>query len=243
MGVPKRSPPFEAGGTFSYAFPRPALAVDCVVFGLRDKSLAVLLIERGIEPFQGSWALPGGFVRIDETLDQAAERELVEEAGVRVTYLEQLQSFGDLERDPRERVVSVAYFALVNPAGYELSASTDARRAAWFPVEAVPRLAFDHAHILKVALDRLRSKIRYKPIGFGLLPDTFTLTELQHAYEIILGRTLDKRNFRKRVLGLGFLKSTAEKLRNVRQRPAQLYSFDQEAYERLASEGFDEVLV
>lgn len=243
MGVTKRSPPFEAGGTFSYPFPRPALAVDCVVFGLRESSLVVLLIERGIEPFKGSWALPGGFVRVDETLDRAAERELSEEAGVRVTYLEQLRTFGDLGRDPRERVVSVAYFALVNPAGHQLAASTDARRAAWFAVDALPELAFDHAQVLQEALERLRSKIRYRPIGFGLLPEAFTLTELQRAYEIILGRKLDKRNFRKRVLGLGFLRDTAEKLRNVRQRPAQLYSFDRDAYDRLASEGFDEVLV
>jgi 8-oxo-dGTP diphosphatase len=229
--------------TFSYPFARPALAVDCVVFGLRQAGLSVLLIERGLAPFEGDWALPGGFVRVDETIDAAAERELQEEAGVRVSYLEQLYTFGDLERDPRERVVSVAHYALVNPDGMRLDARTDARRAAWFDVRELPKLAFDHGRILAIALERLRSKVRYRPIGFGLLPERFSLTELQRAYEIVLDRPLDKRNFRKKVLALGFVVPSEERQVGVRHRAARLFRFDPSAYDRLVADGFDLVLV
>ncbi len=225
--------------TFTYEYPRPALAVDCVVFGIAARRLELLLIERGVEPFRGSWALPGGFVQMDETLDQAAARELVEEAGVRVSYLEQLYSFGALQRDPRERVVSVAYFALVESAAHVPRAETDARRAAWFPTDTLPSLAFDHAEIVKVATERLRAKVRYRPIGFGLLPERFTLTQLQSVYEAVLGRPLDKRNFRKKVLSFGFVEPTAEKETNVSHRAAELHRFNRVAYERWAERGYD----
>jgi 8-oxo-dGTP diphosphatase len=224
---------------FEYEFPRPAVAVDCVVFGLDPEGLKLLLIERALEPFKGSWALPGGFVRVDETLDRAAERELVEEAGVSISYLEQLYTFGALQRDPRERVVSVAYFALVNPASHMPRANTDASRAAWFTEGSLPPLAFDHAHIVSVALERLRTKVRYRPIGFGLLPDAFTLTNLQTVYEKILGRKLDKRNFRKKILSYGFVEPTNEREKNVAHRAAQLFRFNREAYEGWAAKGFD----
>lgn len=224
---------------FAYEFPRPAIAVDCVVFGLDPEGLKLLLIERAVEPFKGSWALPGGFVRVDETLDQAAERELSEEAGVSISYLEQLYTFGALERDPRERVISVAYFALVNPASYTPHADTDASRAAWFKESDLPPLAFDHAHVVSVALERLRTKVRYRPIGFGLLPGTFTLTSLQTVYEKILGRKLDKRNFRKKILSYGFVEPTNTREQNVAHRAAQLFRFNREAYEGWASKGFD----
>jgi 8-oxo-dGTP diphosphatase len=223
----------------TYEFPRPALAVDCVVFGLDREGLKLLLIERAIEPFRGRWALPGGFVRESETLDAAAERELVEEAGVRVSYLEQLYTFGDLDRDPRERVVSVAYYALVNPAVHAPIAATDAARAAWFRDDALPELAFDHERIVRTARERLRTKVRYRPIGFGLLGDTFTLTELQTVYEKILGRPLDKRNFRKKILGYGFVEPTKKRQTRVAHRAAQLYRFDRAAYAEWAERGYD----
>lgn len=228
---------------FTYEHPRPALAVDCVVFGLRAASLVVLLVQRGIPPFEGSWALPGGFVRIDETLDGAAERELVEESGLRVAYLEQLYTFGALDRDPRERVVSVAYFALVNPVEHRPRAGSDAASADWFEVGRLPALAFDHARILEVALERLRSKVRYRPIGFGLLAERFSLTQLQRAYEIILGRPLDKRNFRKKIAALGFVVPTEAREEGVGHRAARLFRFDPAAYQALSARGFDLELI
>src|SRR6476620_10371891 len=167
----------------AYQYPRAALTVDCVVFGLDDSELKVLLIERGLDPFKGKWALPGGFVRVDETLDEAARRELEEEAGLKNVFLEQLYTFGALHRDPRERVVSVAYYALVHLAAHATKAATDAADARWFPLSKIPKLAFDHAEILATALARLQGKVRYEPIGFELLPAKFTLSQLQHLYE------------------------------------------------------------
>ena len=223
----------------TYEFARPAIAVDCVVFGLIGTVLKVLCIERALEPFRGRWALPGGFVRIDETLDAAARRELQEEAGVTISYLEQFRAFGALDRDPRERVVSVAYFALVNPAGYALRAATDAVRADWFAADALPDLAFDHNVIVRQASAQLRTKVRRHPVGFDLLPAAFSLTQLQRMYEAILGRQLDKRNFRKRIAGTGLLLPTDEHEQNVGRRPAQLFRFDRAAYASLSERGFD----
>jgi 8-oxo-dGTP diphosphatase len=223
----------------SYAFARPALTVDIVVFALDDEDLQVMLIERDLEPFAGQWALPGGFVRVDETLEGAANRELREETGLHDLFLEQLFTFGDLERDPRERIVTVAYYALVNLAGHAVQASTDARNAAWFPVTELPTLAFDHARIIETALERLRGKVRYQPLGFELLPERFTLRQLQHLYEIVLGRELDKRNFRKKVLSMGILKETNEIEKDVAHRAARLFRFDQRAYQKLTRQGFN----
>jgi 8-oxo-dGTP diphosphatase len=223
----------------SYAFARPALTVDIVVFALDDEDLQVMLIERDLEPFAGRWALPGGFVRVEETLDGAANRELREETGLHDIFLEQLFTFGDLERDPRERIVTVAYYALVNLAGHDVQASTDARNAAWFPVTELPTLAFDHARIVEAALERLRGKVRYQPLGFELLPERFTLRQLQHLYEIVLGRELDKRNFRKKVLSMGILKETNEIEKDVAHRAARLFRFDQRAYQKLTRQGFN----
>src|SRR5881296_3787984 len=186
---------------YTYKYPRPALTVDCVVFGFDEGELKILLIARGLEPFKGRWALPGGFVRVDETLDAAARRELQEEAGLTNVFLAQLYTFGAVDRDPRERVVSVAYYALVKLSEHEAKAATDAANARWFPVSKVPRLAFDHGEILSMALARLKGKVRYQPIGFELLPPKFTLSQLQHLYEAILETPLDKRNFRKKIIG------------------------------------------
>jgi 8-oxo-dGTP diphosphatase len=225
--------------TFSYQYPRPALTVDCVVFGFDEAELKVLLIQRGLEPFKGRWALPGGFVRVDETIDEAARRELAEEAGLKNVFLEQLYTFGAVERDPRERVVSVAYYALVKLAAHETKAATDAADARWFPISRVPRLAFDHADIISTALSRLKGKVRYQPIGFELLPPKFTLSELQHLYEAVLETDLDKRNFRKKVLSFGLLFPLNETQMTGRHRPAQLFRFDANKYEKLKKHGFN----
>jgi 8-oxo-dGTP diphosphatase len=225
--------------TFTYAYARPALTVDIVVFAFDQDVLRVMLIERGLPPFEGQWALPGGFVHLDETLDQAAARELQEETGLTDIYLEQLYTFGEVRRDPRERVVTVAYYALVNLAGHAVKASTDARSAGWFAVDELPTLAFDHQKILNAALDRLCGKLRYQPIGFELLPERFTLRQLQQLYETVLGRPLDKRNFRKKVLSMGILKETNEIEHDVAHRAARLYRFDKRAYDRLTRQGFN----
>ncbi|MEM8736380.1 MAG: NUDIX domain-containing protein [Planctomycetota bacterium] len=209
-----------------------------VVFGLDENDLQVMLIERDLPPYEGQWALPGGFVRIDETLENAARRELEEETGLREIYLEQLFTFGELERDPRERVVTVAYYALVQLEGHDVNASTDARNAAWFPLSDLPTLAFDHQQILSLAHERLRGKVRYQPVGFELLPERFTLRQLQQLYEVILDRELDKRNFRKKVLAMGIVKETNEIEKDVAHRAARLYRFDKRTYDRLMKKGF-----
>jgi 8-oxo-dGTP diphosphatase len=224
---------------FSYQYPRAALTVDCVVLGYDEGELRVLLIERGLEPFKGRWALPGGFVRLEETLDQAARRELAEETGLTDVFLEQLYSFGEVDRDPRERVVSVAYYALVKLSDHRAKAATDAADAKWFPVSSLPKLAFDHSDILATALARLKGKVRYQPIGFELLPAKFTLSQLQNLYEAVLGTELDKRNFRKKVLGLDLINPLREKQTGGRQRPAQLFQFDAKRYEKLKQLGFN----
>ncbi|HXJ59259.1 MAG TPA: NUDIX domain-containing protein [Verrucomicrobiae bacterium] len=223
----------------TYQYPRAALTVDCVVFGLDEGELKLLLIQRGLEPFQGRWALPGGFVRVEETLDEAARRELAEEAGLRNVFLEQLYTFGAVDRDPRERVVSVAYYALVKLSDHRAKAATDAAEARWFPISDVPRLAFDHRNILRTALARLQGKVRYQPIGFELLPAKFTLSQLQHLYEVILGAELDKRNFRKKVLSFELLVPLKETQMIGRHRPAQLFRFDPDRYEKLKKRGFN----
>lgn len=223
---------------YSYEYPRAALTVDCVVFGLDEDDLQILLIQRDLPPFEGDWALPGGFVRLEETLDEAALRELSEETGLKNVYLEQLYSFGTVNRDPRERVVTVAYYALVNLSDYRVQAATDARNAAWFAVDDIPSLAFDHDQILEMAHERLRGKVRYQPIGFELLPPKFTLRQIQHLYEVILDRPLDKRNFRKKILSMGILIELDEVETDVAHRAARLYQFDRRKYKRLTKQGF-----
>jgi 8-oxo-dGTP diphosphatase len=224
---------------FTYQYPRAALTVDCVVFGFDEAELKILLIQRGLEPFKGKWALPGGFVRLEETLEDAARRELEEEAGLKQVFLEQLYTFGAVDRDPRERVVSVAYYALVKLAAHHTKAATDAADAQWFPISKAPKLAFDHADILKVGLARLKAKVRYEPIGFELLPPKFTLSQLQRLYEAVLESDLDKRNFRKKVLAYGLLIPLKEQHLTGRHRPAQLYRFDADKYEKLKKRGFN----
>src|ERR1700722_18190369 len=223
----------------AYLYPRAALTVDCVVFGFDGGELRALLIQRALEPFKGEWALPGGFVRVEETIDEAARRELKEETGLKGVFLEQLYTFGAVERDPRERVVSVAYYALVKLSDHEATAATDAANAEWFPISKLPKLAFDHAAIMATALTRLQGKVRYQPIGFELLPEKFTLSELQRLYEAILAAHLDKRNFRKKVLSFGLLLPLKETQMAARHRPAQLFRFDADKYEKLKRHGFN----
>ncbi|TWT29984.1 NUDIX hydrolase [Blastopirellula retiformator] len=224
--------------SFVYEYARPSVTVDCVVFGLDDDGLKILLIQRDAPPFEGGWALPGGFVEMEESLDQAALRELQEETGVHELFLEQLYTFGAVDRDPRTRVITVAYYALVNLKDHKLEAATDARAAAWFELDDLPTLAFDHADILQMAQERLQGKVRYQPIGFELLPEKFSLRQLQRMYEIVLGRPLDKRNFRKKALSLGVLEDLNEVERDVSHRAARLYRFDREKYQQLVKNGF-----
>lgn len=225
--------------SFTYEYPRAAMTVDCVVFGLDETDLKVLLIQRKLAPFQHAWALPGGFVRVDETLDEAALRELAEEANVTDIYLEQLYTFGALDRDPRERIVTVAYYALAKLSDHRIRAATDAMGVGWFSLDDLPKLAFDHIEIVTRAHERLRGKVRYAPVGFELLPPRFSLTQLQRLYEIILGKELDKRNFRKKILAMDLLVETDEVEHGVRHRAARLYRFDRRKYDRLTKQGFE----
>jgi len=208
-----------------------------VIFALRDWELQVLLIRRGVPPFEGRWALPGGFVRQGESLEHAARRELEEETGVRDVYLEQLYTFGDADRDPRGRIVTVAYYALLTGEAAPLKAGTDAGAAAWMPARKHPPLAFDHDRILTYALERLANKLDYTTVGFQLLPRKFTLSQLQRVYETVLGRSLDKRNFRRKLAILDVLTPLDEWVQDGPSRPAQLYRFSPKQFERLRDKG------
>ncbi|MDX1480056.1 MAG: NUDIX domain-containing protein [Woeseiaceae bacterium] len=208
---------------YTYDYPHPAVSVDIAIFTIRSDELNVLLIKRAGEPFRGEWALPGGFVEIDEALEDAAARELMEETGVESSYLEQLYTFGAPDRDPRERVISVAYFALIPSDQIELRAASDAEGVGWFAVDGVPDLAFDHDNILETALARLRAKLDYSTIAFQLMPGEFTMPELRHVYEVISRTPIDKRNFAKRIHALGVIEFTGRERRVGAHRPARLY--------------------
>jgi 8-oxo-dGTP diphosphatase len=214
-------------------YERPSVTVDVVMMSLRQRDLQVLLIKRSSWPYEGMWAIPGGFVNIDESLEDAAKRELQEETGVQDVYLEQLYTFGDPGRDPRTRVITVVYFALLDSERLQVAAASDAADVDWFSVYDLPPLAFDHDKILQYTLDRLRGKLDYTTIAFNLLPERFTLRELQRVYEIILHKKLDKRNFRKKVLSTGILEDTGSKKMEGTHRPARLYRFNPEAESKL----------
>lgn len=224
--------------TYQYNYQRPALVTDCVIFGFDGGELKLLLLKREKEPFENKWALPGGFVFIDETTEECAKRILLEKTGIQNVFIEQLYTFSEVNRDPRERVISVSYFALVNKSEYELIAGRDTIQAEWFEISKLPELAFDHDKILNTAFNRLKGKVKYQPIGFELLDEKFTLSKLQSLYEAILQTTIDKRNFRKKILGMGFLKQLEEKEKNVPRKAAFYYSFDQKAYQELTEKGF-----
>lgn len=213
--------------TNSIDFEHPAVTVDVLIFTIKDDALKIILTKRGFEPYAGQWAIPGVFVNLDESLEDAASRALKEKTGVEIekVYLEQLYTFGDLDRDPRSRVVTVAYFALSNNYKMAPIASPSVQELDLFPVNKLPKLAFDHKEIIEKALHRLRSKIEYSNIVQGLLPEKFRLSDLQKTYEIILDAKLDKRNFRKKMLGLKLLEPVGEKDIQGAHRPAMLYKF------------------
>ena len=188
---------------YCYKYPHPAVTTDCVVFGFDGRQLNILLIERGCEPYKGYWAFPGGFMNIDETAEQGAIRELREETSLELMYLKQFGTFSAVHRDPRERVVTIAYYALARKS--DVKGGDDAAKAQWFPINDVPQLAFDHDYILRKATEQLKKDIHFEPIGFGLLDEQFTMPELQRLYESILGVHFDRRNFYKKMLQTGIL--------------------------------------
>jgi len=209
---------------------RPAVTADCVIFGFDGKNINIALIERSQDPFKGYWALPGGFMRMDETIEQCARRVLNEETGARVLYMEQLHVFSDLKRDPRERVLTVAFYALVSKNDYQLVGGDDTGAAAWFQWDELPPLAFDHQSIVKIAKDRLRERFRAVPLAFKLLGKTFKMSELQRLYELINRTTYDRRNFHRKVLSTGLLSDEGINSVPEPNRAAQLYSFNESRY-------------
>jgi 8-oxo-dGTP diphosphatase len=216
------------------------VAVDAIVFGYsREEGGSNLLIKSKYEPFKSSWALPGGFVLDDESLEDGVARELEEETGVKINFLEQLYTFGMPERDPRTRILSVAYFGLVKSSQFQkLKATTDAEAAEWFNFKQLPKLAFDHKKIITVAIERLRGKIIYQPIGFELLNKKFAFSDLEHLYTTLLDRPIDRRNFKKKVIKLGILDELDEKVKSAGAgRPGNLFQFNKLTYNRLMNEG------
>lgn len=217
------------------------VSVDAVVFGYTAADgLSILLIKRDVAPFKNSWALPGGLILNEESIETAVERELKEETGVRINYLEQLYTFGQPHRDPRNRVISIAYYGLVRPDGFKLKASTDANDAKWFSTDSLPQLAFDHIDIITVAIKRLKSKVTYEPIGVELLDKRFPFSDLEKLYSTLLGRPVDRRNFKKKIMKFGFLEETSEKqeLKGA-GRPGNLFQFNEKKYFQLKNEGIN----
>ncbi len=216
---------------YRYDHPHPAITTDAVVFGFDGKTLHILLVERGVEPYKGCWALPGGFMKIDETAEECVRRELREETNIADVYLEQFHVFSKVGRDPRERVVTIAFFALVRKSDCRPAASDDAARAAWFPLDTLPPLAFDHEDIIKLGRKRLQDVMRLRPIAFKLLDEKFSMGELQRLCEIITGTTYDRRNFARKLTSAAFLTGEGVSTVPSHNRCPNLYSFDEGAYE------------
>ena len=225
---------------YTYDYPKADNTVDAVVFGVDSdiQDLRVLCIKRAKKPFEGMYALPGGFIHLNESLETAVRRELKEETGITPAYLEQLYTFGTPKRDPRGRVISVAYLALVTMRDHRPTAASDALAVAWLHAGKLPKLAFDHDEVVDMALRRLKSKVRYTPVGFDLLPKEFALSEVHRLYEIVTGRSLDLSNFRKRMLATGVVVPTGE-TRATKRAPAGLYRVDEEAYAEALKNGFN----
>lgn len=212
-------------------YQNPALAVDLAVFGYHDRKLSVLLLNRKDEPFKDQWVLPGGFVQMEESFQQTCTRMLQTKLGIDKVYLEQLYSFDDPQRDPRGRVVSVSYYALINPQKFEIVAGSMANDVKWVDVNKVPKLGFDHKKIFQLALQRLRAKILYNPIGFELLDDQFTMPELHQLYECILGVSMDRRNFTRKIISSGFVIATGNKREGSQNRAPELFRFNKQLRE------------
>lgn len=222
---------------YTYKYPRPSVTTDCVIFGYDTKEgFSVLLIKRGIEPFKDHWAFPGGFIKMDEDAETGARRELREETSLETAHIEQFGCFSEVNRDPRERVITIAYYALVRKS--EVVGGDDASEAHWFPIDNVPPLAFDHDRILRVALKTLKEKIHFMPIGFELLPSVFTMPQLQELYESILEVKFDRRNFSNKMLKLGILTVVGERPKNAGSRIPVTYKFNVDNYNELKSKGF-----
>lgn len=223
-------------GTYTYKYPHPSVTTDCVIFGFDGTKLRVLLVERGIEPFKGRWAFPGGFLKMDESAETGALRELQEETGLEGAYIKQFHTFSDPQRDPRERVLTVAYYALVRMQ--EVKGGDDAARAEWFALDEVPSLAFDHDLILRMALKELRRHIHFEPIGFELLPEKFTIKQLQLLYEAILDVKFDRRNFYNKMMHLEILTPLDETVFSSPKKEAHLFRFNPDKYDELKQKGF-----
>lgn len=221
---------------FCYKYLHPAVTADCVIFGFDGVGIKVLLIQRGIEPFKGKWAFPGGFMKIDETAEDCARRELEEETGLKDASVEQFCTFTDVHRDPRERVITVAHYALVRLS--EVKGGDDAATAKWFAQDEIPSLAFDHDRILRMAKNRLKERICFEPVGFELLPEVFTMTELQNLYEAILEVKFDRRNFYNKMLKLGILTEAEPRPAGASRRIPTKYRFNAGKYAELKQKGF-----
>ena len=221
---------------YCYKYPHPAVTSDCVIFGFDGVGIKVLLIQRGIEPYKDKWAFPGGFMQIDETAQECAKRELEEETGLKTTSVEQFYTFSDVNRDPRERVITVAHYALVRLE--EVKGGDDAMSAQWFAMNEIPSLAFDHDRILRMAVNRLKERICFEPIGFELLPEIFTMSALQNLYEAILEMKFDRRNFYNKMLKLGILSEAEERPKNASRRTPIKYRFNAKKYAELKQKGF-----
>lgn len=226
----------QAEGQYVYRYPHPSVTTDCVIFSFDGTKLKVLLVERGIEPFKGRWALPGGFLKMDESAEEGALRELEEETGYKATTVKQFHTFTDPDRDPRERVITIAYYALVRMQ--DVKGADDAADARWFDIDSLPPLAFDHDHILAHAQRELRRQIHFEPIGFDLLPEKFTIRELQNLYEAILNVNFDRRNFYSKMKHLGLLTQLDEEAAPSGGRKAYLFSFNAAKYAELKGKGF-----
>lgn len=215
-----------------------AVSIDCVIFGFRNSELDILLIKHAEGISKGRWALPGGWIRYNESIDDAASRLLTSLTGVSNIFLEQLKAFGEVNRYPGKRVITLAYYALINADNYSLSAGFTASDAQWFGIHDVPRLAYDHNKIINVGFQYLKHKVRHEPLGFNLLPKKFTLHQIQKLYEAILETALDKPNFRRKLLNMNLLVPCDEKQRDVSHRAASFYRFDKKIYKQLKESGF-----
>ena len=226
----------ELKNRYCYPYPHPSVTTDCVIFSFDGTKLRVLLVERGIEPYKGRWALPGGFLRMDECAEKGALRELQEETGLEGAYIKQFHTFTAPERDPRERVITIAYYALVRMQ--EVKGGDDAADARWFALDDVPQLAFDHDQILRKAEQALRQQIHFEPVGFELLPEAFTIKELQNLYEAILNVRFDRRNFYNKMMHFEILELTPDRVNPSNKKEAFLFRFNEEKYAELKQKGF-----